>query len=76
MVGDVLQIAVGLYFVSWIWWFPSWLTAMRHRAAEQGQLDRFNERFGRVPIAIGLYGVPAMGVVLVVSGVAFLALGD
>jgi hypothetical protein len=75
MSGDLVQVGVGLFFVSWRWWFPRWLHGMRSRMTDPARLDRFDARFTRVFGAIGTYAVPVLGLVLVISGLVFL-LGD
>lgn len=47
---------------------------MRRRAAERGELARFDSRFGRVPRVLGGYVFPGLGPVLIVTGVAFILL--
>jgi hypothetical protein len=72
VVDDITQIAIGISLASGYWAFPRWLGSVRRGALERGQLDRFDERFGRVPRALGGRVAPAIGVVSVVSGIVFL----
>jgi hypothetical protein len=76
MSGDIVQIAVGVFFLSWLWLFPEWLMRTRDRlSARGGDLEHFDARFGRRLILVGDYGVPALGLLLVGSGVVFLTAG-
>jgi hypothetical protein len=72
MVDDVAQIAIGIVLASGYWTFPRWLARVRRDALKRGQLERFDQRFGRVPRALGQYVAPAIGVVLILSGIVFL----
>lgn len=72
----LVQIAIGLFFVSWIWAFPRWLVSVRKRVADKGAVANFDSRIGRTVIVIGRYGVPGLGMVLIISGVAFLIVGN
>jgi hypothetical protein len=71
MSGDLIQIGVGLFFLSWFVWFPGWLARLRQRSADAGGLATFDRR--SKPLALlGRYGVPGLGAILVLSGVVFL----
>jgi hypothetical protein len=72
VVDDITQIAIGIIFASGYWTFPRWLARVRRDALERGRLDRFDERFGRVPRALGGRVAPAIGLVLILSGAVFL----
>jgi hypothetical protein len=45
---------------------------MRRRAAQRGELARFDSRFGHVPQVLGGYVFPALGMVLIATGTAFI----
>lgn len=74
MTGDLVQIAVGIFFVSWAWTFPRWRGYLRERMVAAGREHRFDTRWEIAAMtAIGRYLVPAMGVVLVASAALALA---
>jgi len=66
--GDLTQLGIGAFFLTWLWFFPIWLDSVRRRMGQRGRRAYFNAHFPSELIIFGRYGVPLLGVILIING--------